>query len=214
MRKQSPNLIFFAPVLLLILLTFNHPTWATTETPKLLVLGDSLSAGYGIDVKEGWVSLLQRRLAGKFPHQVINASVSGETSGGGLARLPALLKEHQPSLVIVELGGNDGLRGHPLNVMQQQLDAIITQSQSSGAKVLLLGMRIPPNYGQRYTQHFHDTYQQLAEKYKLSFVPFFLEGIATNTDYMQGDGIHPTAAGQTQMLDNVWPQLEPLLKKN
>jgi acyl-CoA thioesterase-1 len=182
------------------------------EAPVILVLGDSLSAGYGIDVKAGWVALLQQRLNDQYPHQVINASVSGETAGGGLARLPALLQEHQPSLVVLELGGNDGLRGHPVNIMQQQLDAIIQKSLAAKAKVLLLGMQIPPNYGQRYTQHFHQAYSQLAEQYKLPYVPFFLEGIAVNAELMQRDGIHPTAQAQPQMLDNLWQTLEPLLK--
>lgn len=182
------------------------------EAPVILVLGDSLSAGYGIDVKAGWVALLQQRLDDQYPHRVINASVSGETAGGGLARLPALLQEHQPSLVVLELGGNDGLRGHPVNIMQQQLDAIIQKSLAAKAKVLLLGMQIPPNYGQRYTQHFHQAYSQLAEQYKLPYVPFFLEGIAVNAELMQRDGIHPTAQAQPQMLDNLWQTLEPLLK--
>jgi acyl-CoA thioesterase-1 len=195
-----------------VLLLFS-PLLLAAEKPGILVLGDSLSAGYGIDLKEGWVNLLVQRLADDYPHQVINASVSGETSGGGLARLPALLKEHQPSLVILELGGNDGLRGHPLNIMQQQLDAIIQQSRQANAQVLLLGMQIPPNYGQRYTQQFHQVYTTLAEKYKLAYVPFFLEGIAVNPDFMQRDGIHPTAEAQPLMLDNVWVGLKPLLEK-
>lgn len=202
----------FRFVTFFVLLTFSLVSYAN-DNARILVLGDSLSAGYGIELKHSWVSLLAERIAGHYPYQVINASVSGETSGGGLARLPALLKEHEPALVILELGGNDGLRGHPLNVMQQQLESIIKQSQSTGARVLLLGMQIPPNYGQRYAERFHQVYTQLAKQYDLAYVPFFLEGVATNRDLMQRDGIHPTAEAQTTMLDNVWVGLEPLLKQ-
>lgn len=187
---------------------------ANERKPIILILGDSLSAGYGIDIEAGWVNLLQQRLADNYPHQIINASVSGETAGGGLARLPALLKEHQPKLVILELGGNDGLRGHPINVMKQQLESIIQQTQVSGAQVLLLGMHIPPNYGQRYAHSFHQSYVDLAEKYKLPFVPFFLEGVALNINLMQSDRIHPNAKAQRIMLTNVWPTLESLLQES
>lgn len=179
--------------------------------PRILVLGDSLSAAYGIEVEQGWVRLLEQRLALKYPHKVINASVSGETSGGGLARLPALLKEHQPALVILELGGNDGLRGHPLNLMRRQLKDIIEQSHAAGARVLLLGMQIPPNYGQRYTQQFQAVYKQLAEEHQLPLVDFFLDGVALQPTLMQRDGIHPTAEAQARMLDNVWPLLVAML---
>lgn len=188
-----------------------HLAQADEKPSTILVLGDSLSAGYGIDVKQGWVNLLQERLAENYPHQVINASVSGETSGGGLARLPALLEEHQPMLVVVELGGNDGLRGHPINVIQQHLERIIQKTQTTKARVLLLGMQIPPNYGSRYAQLFQKTYTQLADKYHLAYVDFFLDGVAGTTTLMQRDGIHPTAEAQILLLDNVWPKLEPLL---
>lgn len=181
------------------------------DTPRLLVLGDSLSAAYGIDVQQGWVSLLEQRVAAKYPHKVINASVSGETTGGGLARLPALLEQHKPELVIVELGGNDGLRGYPLNVMQQQLVDIIEKSRAAGATVVLVGMQIPPNYGPRYTNRFRDIYKELAEKFELPLVGFLLDGVATDAALMQRDGIHPTAAAQEKILDNVWPVLQPLL---
>lgn len=181
------------------------------DTPRLLVLGDSLSAAYGIDVQQGWVSLLEQRVAAKYPHKVINASVSGETTGGGLARLPALLEQHKPELVIVELGGNDGLRGYPLNVMQQQLVDIIEKSRAAGATVVLVGMQIPPNYGPRYTNRFRDIYKELAEKFELPLVEFLLEDVATDAALMQRDGIHPTAAAQDKILDNVWPVLQPLL---
>lgn len=185
--------------------------WCAADAPRLLVLGDSLSAAYGIEVQQGWVSLLEQRLAAKYPHQVINASVSGETTGGGLSRLPALLKQHQPELVIVELGGNDGLRGYPLNVMKQQLAQIIETSRDAGAQVLLVGMQIPPNYGVRYTNRFRDTYTELADQYDLPLVEFLLADVALNAELMQKDGIHPTAEAQEQILDNVWPVLQPLL---
>lgn len=202
----------FRSLALVMLLAFS-PLLLADEKARILVLGDSLSAGYGIELEESWVSLLAERLADNYAYQVVNASVSGETSGGGLARLPALLKEHQPALLILELGGNDGLRGHPLNIMQQQLESIIQQSRNAGAEVLLLGMQIPPNYGQRYTERFYQVYTQLAKQYELAYVPFFLDGIAVNRDLMQRDGIHPTAEAQPIMLDNVWVGLEPLLKK-
>lgn len=198
---------------LVMLLTFSA-LLSADDKGRILVLGDSLSAGYGIELKQGWVSLMADKLEENYPYQVINASVSGETSGGGLARLPALLKEHKPALVILELGGNDGLRGHPVNIMQQQLESIIKESQGAGAEVLLLGMHIPPNYGQRYAERFHQVYTQLAKQCELAFVPFFLEGVATNRELMQRDGIHPTAEAQQTMLDNVWAVLEPWLKQN
>ena len=182
------------------------------DTPRLLVLGDSLSAAYGIEVQQGWVSLLEQRVVAKYPHKVINASVSGETTSGGLARLPALLEQHKPDLVIVELGGNDGLRGYPLNAMKQQLARIIETSRAAGAEVLLVGMQIPPNYGPRYTIQFRDTYTELAQQYDLPLVEFLLAEVALNAKLMQKDGIHPTAEAQEQILNNVWPVLQPLLE--
>lgn len=204
--------VFYCAIML-PLHTITHYAVAEENSSNIVVLGDSLSAAYGIDVKEGWVHLLTRKMADKYPHKIINASVSGDTSGGGLARLPALLKTHKPALVIVELGGNDGLRGHPVNIMRQQLAAIIEQSLAADARVLLLGMHIPPNYGQRYTESFHNTYTKLAEKYQVAYVPFFLDGVATNAEFMQEDGLHPNTKAQPILLDNVWPTLEPLLGK-
>jgi len=201
-----------ARVLVFWFLLLSIPLQVVAEAPRILVLGDSLSAAYGIEVRQGWVSLLEQRLAGKYPHVVINASVSGETTGGGLARLPALLQQHQPSVVIVELGGNDGLRGYPLNVMQQQMTEIIEKSRAAGATVVLVGMQIPPNYGPRYTNRFHDIYKELAEKFELPLVQFLLEGVATEAALMQRDGIHPTAEAQEKILDNVWSVLQPLLE--
>ncbi|MBC6905922.1 arylesterase [Saccharophagus sp. K07] len=202
-----------ARVLVFWFLLLSIPLQVVAEAPRILVLGDSLSAAYGIEVRQGWVSLLEQRLAGKYPHVVINASVSGETTGGGLARLPALLQQHQPSVVIVELGGNDGLRGYPLNVMQQQMTEIIEKSRAAGATVVLVGMQIPPNYGPRYTNRFRDIYKELAEKFGLPLVQFLLEGVATEAALMQRDGIHPTAEAQEKILDNVWSVLQPLLVK-
>jgi acyl-CoA thioesterase-1 len=202
-----------ARVLVFWFLLLSIPLQVVAEAPRILVLGDSLSAAYGIEVRQGWVSLLEQRLAGKYPHVVINASVSGETTGGGLARLPALLQQHQPSVVIVELGGNDGLRGYPLNVMQQQMTEIIEKSRAAGATVVLVGMQIPPNYGPRYTNRFRDIYKELAEKFELPLVQFLLEGVATEAALMQRDGIHPTAEAQEKILDNVWSVLQPLLVK-
>lgn len=210
--KQSKSMLQKPWLCLCVfLLICAAPNAFAEPAPRILVLGDSLSAAYGLELKQGWVTLLEQRLAEKFPHKVINASVSGETTGGGLARLPTLLKEHQPNLLILELGGNDGLRGHPLNIMRRQLAGIIEQSRAAGAQVLLVGMHIPPNYGQRYTQQFHTTYKQLAEEYQLPLVDFFLDGVALKPGLMQRDGIHPTAEAQSIMLDNVWPVLLPLL---
>lgn len=183
-------------------------------TPTILVLGDSLSAGYGIRVDQGWVALLQARLKNKgYGHLVVNASASGETTGGALARLPRALELHRPAVVIVELGGNDGLRGLPLADVRRNFEAIIAQSRSRGAKVLLVGMMVPPNYGPAYSQGFGDLYRDLARKNQLPLVPFLLDGIALDDRLMQEDGFHPTAAAQPKMLDLVWPKLEPLLAR-
>jgi acyl-CoA thioesterase-1 len=181
--------------------------------PTVLIMGDSLSAGYGIKLEEGWVNLLQQELTQKAPAKIVNASVSGETSGGGLTRLPALLNQHKPNIVIIELGGNDGLRGQPLKIMQENLQTMITLSQTSGAKILLVGMQIPTNYGSRYTTQFKETYPTLAEKNKTVLVPFLLEGIATHSELIQNDGIHPTAAAQPTIVKNVLPSLLPMIKQ-
>ena len=178
----------------------------------LLVVGDSISAGFGLDTDQGWVKLLDQRLKQEdFDYQVVNASISGDTSSGGLARLPALLAEHQPTLVIVELGGNDGLRGQLPSQLQQNLAAMVQQSQKAGAKVLILGMQLPPNYGLRYTTAFAEVFSKVANETGASLVPFLLEDAAGVPSMMQSDGIHPTAAAQPQLLDNVWPTLKPLL---
>jgi len=177
--------------------------------PTLLVMGDSLSAAYGIEREEGWVSLLTQRLEGKA--HVINASISGETTSGGLQRFADIIGQRQPDIVLLELGGNDGLRGLPPNQMQANLASMIEQSQEAGAQVLLLGIDIPPNYGQAYRDAFTGVFYSLAEEYDVSLVPFLLEDIALDNALMQSDGIHPTADAQPIILDNVWPELEPLI---
>lgn len=188
-------------------------SYVRASEPGILVLGDSLSAAYGIDTREGWVTLLDQHLQShaNSAYQVINASISGETTGGGLARLPALLNKYQPEIVILELGGNDGLRGFPIARLRQNLEQMIKLSQQSGARVLLLGMRIPPNYGTRYTQQFYDTYSDLAQQYDVALVPFFLDKVATKPSLMQADGIHPKAEAQALMLGNVLPVLKEML---
>jgi len=178
----------------------------------VLIVGDSISAGFGLDTRLGWVSLLEQRLRREgFDDKVINASISGDTSAGGQARLPALLAEHKPELVILELGGNDGLRGMLPTQLQQNLASMIQQSQKAGAKVLLLGMRLPPNYGVRYTTAFAEVFPKVAEENDVPLVPFLLEGIGGVPSMVQSDGIHPTAEAQSRLLDNVWPMLKPLL---
>ncbi|WAH61493.1 arylesterase [Pseudomonas silvicola] len=178
----------------------------------VLVVGDSISAGLGLDTSKGWVSLLRQRLEHEgFKDSVVNASISGDTTANGQARLPALLAANKPSVVIVELGGNDGLQGHPPAQMQQNLAAMIDASRAAGAKVLLLGMKLPPNYGARYTHAFAQVYSQLGEQKQVPLVPFFLEGVGGVPSLMQADGIHPAVNAQGKLLENVWPQLKPLL---
>jgi len=181
--------------------------------PSILVVGDSLSAGYGIEIRNGWVTLLQQRLVKKgYPHAVVNASISGDTTAGGRARLPAALNRHRPQIVILELGGNDGLRGLSLRETRANLNAMIKAAQSAGAQVLLVGIHLPPNYGPEFTRQFHAIYSELARAHDTALVPFLLEGVALAPGLMQPDGIHPRASAQPRLLDNVWPHLEPLLK--
>ncbi|MEX0962787.1 MAG: arylesterase [Pseudohongiellaceae bacterium] len=179
----------------------------------LLVYGDSLSAAYGIEEEQGWVTLLQQRLdEEKLPIRVVNGSVSGETTTGGLARLPAMLDSYKPELMILELGGNDGLRGLPLDIMRENLALMIDLAQAAGAEVILTGIQIPPNYGPRYTVPFFETYADLAEEKSLSLVPFLIDGIPQQAELMQNDGIHPRSEAQFMILDNVWPILQPKLE--
>ena len=180
-------------------------------TQTIVVFGDSLSAGYGLQANESWVSLLQARLnQQKLAYNVINASISGETTSGGLARFNAALTEHKPSIVILELGANDGLRGLPINEMRSNLNKMILQAKP--AKVLLIGMKIPPNYGQKYSRDFSASYAILAKQHKIKLVPFLLDGVAGKPSLIQDDGLHPLAAAQPALLDNVWTQLNRMLK--
>lgn len=196
------------PILGVVILSLAVPVRAGT----ILVVGDSISAAYGMDTDEGWVHLLERKVQQVDPtFAVVNMSLSGETTGGGWARLPDALRRHAPDVVIIELGGNDGLRGYPIDRIHANLGRMVTASLASGAEVLLVGMQIPPNYGRRYVTAFHGIYHDLAAEHGVPLVPFLLEGVATDDMLMQRDGIHPTAAAQPLLLANLWPELEPLL---
>ncbi|HSI22914.1 MAG TPA: arylesterase [Methylophilaceae bacterium] len=196
-----------------LLLILNCPLWVVAA-PTILVYGDSLSAAYGIPRDQGWVDLLQQRLVEKgYSHRVTNASVSGETTSGGLTRFDDTLQKARPSLVIIELGANDGLRGLPVPDMKRNLATMIEAARKQDAKVMLLGMRIPPNYGPAYTREFANTYQLLAKQYKLPLLEFFLDGVAGKRQMVQEDGLHPTAEAQQHLLDNVWEVLHPMLGK-
>ena len=178
----------------------------------VLVLGDSISAAYGIQWEDGWVHLLERRLKRlDLAHRVVNASISGDTTGGGLARLPAALAAHDPELVIIELGGNDGLRGYPVASIRQNLEQLVEAAAAGGRKVLLVGMQIPPNYGRRYTSAFQSLFEEVADAHSVPLVPSFLEEVALKPGLMQRDGIHPTAEAQPMLLDALWPFVEELL---
>ena len=181
--------------------------------PTLLVLGDSLSAGHGIETTQGWVHLLSARLEDRpRPYRVVNASISGETTRGGLERLQHQLDTHSPEIVVVELGGNDGLRGLPLAETQRNLNTIVERALGAGARVLLVGIELPPNYGPTYTSKFRAIFGELATQFGVPLVPFLLEGVALEPGLMQADGLHPRAEAQPRLLDNVWPFLEPLLQ--
>ncbi|MGO2147841.1 arylesterase [Halomonas sp.] len=195
--------------LVVLIVTLSVPALNASEPPTILVMGDSLSAAYGIEHEQGWVPLLEERLGGQA--DVVNASISGETTSGGLQRFSTILEKQQPDIVLLELGGNDGLRGLAPNQMRSNLASMIEQSQEVDAQVLLLGIDIPPNYGQAYRDAFTGVYHSLAEEYDVPLLPFLLEGVALNEQLMQEDGIHPTAEAQPLILDNVWPELEPLL---
>lgn len=176
------------------------------SAPTVLVFGDSLSAGYGIDVDQSWPALLQSRLESQgYEHRVVNASISGETTEGGVTRIASTLENFSPDLVILELGGNDGLRGFPPERMKANLRRIIETAKDSGAAVVMLGIRIPTNYGPRYTSSFENVYRELADELNVPWIEFFMEGIALNDELMQDDGIHPNAEAQPMLLDNAWP---------
>lgn len=192
----------------------NAASTANIKVPRILVYGDSLSAAYGVAQPQGWVTLLQQRLKEQhYAYDVINASISGETTSGGLTRLAGTLAKTKPTIIILELGANDGLRGLPVKEMSKNLSAIIVQSKKYKVKVLLVGMRIPPNYGPKYTETFSQTYQQLSQQHQVALVPFMLENIAAKPSLIQSDGLHPNPLGQPMMLDNIWPALERLLKR-
>lgn len=200
-------------VLLICLLALSNMASAGDSAKhNILVVGDSISAAYGIEPELGWVSLLSAKIAQqKNGYQVINASVSGDMTSNGLNRLADLLKKYQPAIVIIELGGNDGLRGVPLKVIEDNLQKLVKQSKGNGARVLLAGMRIPPNYGIRYAEAFHQIYHKVARKNDIELVPFILDGVGGNISLMQSDGIHPTAEAQTTILSHVWNGLQPML---
>lgn len=179
----------------------------------ILVFGDSLSAAYGLPTGEGWAALLQRRLREQgYGYRIVNASISGETTSGGLQRLPRALQLHRPAIVLLELGANDGLRGLPLPLIRGNLEKMIGLSEKSGARVLLLGIRLPPNYGARYADQFAALYPELARQFRLPLIPFLLEHVALKPGLMQSDGLHPDAAGEPLVLENVWRELKPMLQ--
>ncbi len=185
---------------------------ARANEQKILVLGDSISAAYGMSLEQGWVAQLASRLQEQSTqYNVVNASISGETTAGGLRRLPALLQEHQPNVVIIELGANDGLRGYPLLTLRNNLTQLVTLAQQAGARVVLLPMEIPPNYGTRYTTGFRESFREVASATGSVLAPFVLDGVATNPKLMQEDGIHPTVAAQPLLLANVLPTVISVL---
>lgn len=187
------------------------PTWVFAKT--VMVLGDSISAGYGIEPQQAWVNLLQKRLDQQYPkqHKVVNASVSGETTSGALARLPKLLQTHKPNVVVIELGGNDGLRGQPPQMIQKNLAQLIQQSQKANATVVVLGMKMPPNYGTAYSKAFENNYKVVSQQYKVKLLPFFLEGVAGNKSLMQKDLVHPNSKAQAILLNLAYPYIKGAL---
>ncbi|MFZ6846714.1 arylesterase [Undibacterium sp. RuRC25W] len=216
MLSFLPNrrLMFRAAMSILLVLGFLPQTYAHSASKSILVLGDSLSAEYGLSRGQGWVSLLEKKLADSSMNtSVINASISGETTSGGRVRLPALVNRIKPDIVIIELGGNDALRGLSVAASEENFRTMITAAKKANAEVLLIGMKIPPNYGKEYTQRFFALYATLAKEQKIRLVPFLLEGIADRDDLFQADKIHPIASAHPLILNNVWPQLTPLLKK-
>ena len=189
------------------------PSQPSSSAPVVLVFGDSLSAGYGIRVEQGWVSLLAQKISQQgYGFRVVNASVSGETSAGGLARLPRALSVQQPRIVVLELGANDGLRGLPLDQTRDNLGRMIELCRSQHLAVLLLGLQLPPNYGERYTSGFMAMYEGLAAEHHIALLPFLMQNVALTPELMQADGLHPNEKGQPLLLDNVWPKLVPLLR--
>ena len=208
MRFKS-YLLFVGVILLSSLF---RPLALAADSPVIIILGDSISAAYNMETGQSWPSLLQERLSNNgYSHRVFNSSITGDTTQGGLSRLPRLLEKHHPALVIIELGGNDGLRGIPIDITRANLSTMIESSQAAGATVLLAEMRIPPNYGMTYTEQFNGSYGLLKEKYDVLLIPFLLEHVALEPGLMQADGIHPNAEAQPVLLDTVWAALEPEL---
>ncbi|MDG2107576.1 MAG: arylesterase [Woeseiaceae bacterium] len=189
-------------------------TMVRAEEPTIVIFGDSLSAGYGIEVDQSWGSLLQARLKEQgYEYKVVNASISGETTQGGVTRIDSIMSDFSPDLVILELGGNDGLRGFPPARIENNLEKVIVQAKSAGAAVVLLGIRIPTNYGSRYSAAFEAVFRNLSERLKIQWIEFFMEGIALNDDLLQEDRIHPNASAQPILLDNAWPIISATLQK-
>ena len=213
MRRLACWLLLAGSLLAPVLACARGPTEGGHGVRPVLVLGDSLSAEHNIPAGSGWVSLLERRIAREVAPapKVVNASISGETTAGALVRLPALLAKHRPSVLVIELGGNDALRGLAPAQLRGNLERMLALASASGAKVVLLGMDVPPNYGPAYRERLRRTYAELATAHGAALVPFLLEGVALQPGMMQGDGLHPTAAAQPRLLDNVWPALRPLL---
>jgi acyl-CoA thioesterase-1 len=219
LRGRLKALSVFALVLLCAAAQFavrapaaRAPTAASSQ-PIILVLGDSLSAEYGLPRGSGWVQLLSDRLRNSGAnYTVVNASISGETTSGGRTRLPSLLQEHRPAIVVIELGANDGLRGLQLSAMRDNLAWMVQAARRAGAAVLLVGVRVPPNYGREYSEKFFQTFESVASEFRVARAPFLLDGFAQSIESFQADRIHPNAAAQPRMLDNVWPSLQPLLK--
>ncbi|QWF71421.1 arylesterase [Methylomonas paludis] len=196
-----------------LLLALSFIPFTTVMAKSILVFGDSISAAYGMEVQQGWVTLLQKKLAAEHNNYLIsNASISGETTAGGLSRIDAALSQYKPDIVVLELGANDGLRGLSAAAMKTNLTEMIKRSQTAGAKVLLLGMKIPPNYGKRYIEMFYSIYPQLAETLHIPLLPFLLEDVALQPDLMQADGLHPNALAQPAIAAKVWQYLQPLIK--
>ncbi len=201
-------------VLLLAALAGVSSVAAENTVPAIVVVGDSISAGYGLPAGQGWVDLLTARIANDgYRYRVVNASITGDTTAGGRARLPALLKQHKPAIVVIELGGNDALRGSRLAAMRDNLDAMTAAAQSAGAGVVLVGMQIPPNYGPQYVREFEESFTTVARKRRATLVPTIFAGFGDDLALFQSDRIHPTAAAQPRLLANVWPALQPMLKK-
>jgi acyl-CoA thioesterase-1 len=198
-----------ATLFVLALVSALPPAHASDQVRTLLVVGDSLSAGYGLEPDQGWVTLLQRRLEAEgYGYRVVNASITGDTTSGGLRRLPRALGQHRPAVVLIELGGNDGLRGTPVAVIRRNLASMIELAQEAGARVVLAGIQMPPNYGPKYASAFAAIYPDLAREHRIGWIEFFMEGVALDRTLMQADGIHPNAEAQPKLLQNAWPALE------